>query len=86
MSKKKINSAQEKHYTFNVSFSFDMQYTFTDNEIQAAEEGREGDVEPTGEALAALEKEITECLSQNYAIGKIEADADFDSLLGIVEE
>jgi hypothetical protein len=34
-------------YTFIVSVSFDMQFTFRENEVQPAEEGGENDVEPT---------------------------------------
>ena len=76
----------KKLYTFNVSFSFDMQFTFTDSEVRTAEEGEEDDIEPKDEALAALEKEIEKYLSKEYPVSKIEAFADFDSFLGVTEE
>lgn len=75
-----------KHYTFNVFFSFDMQFTFTDSEIQRAEEGEQGDINPANEALTELVNEVKEYLQRQYTIGKIEASADFDSLLGVTEE
>ena len=72
-----------KHYTFNVSVTFNMQYTFTSSEVQPAEEGGCNDVDPSDEALAALAKEIEEYLSINYPINDIEVFSDFDDLLGI---
>jgi hypothetical protein len=73
----------KKFYTYSVSVSFDMQYTFGEDEIQQAEEGGKNDFDPTDKALADLESELKEYLSQNYCIRSIEAFTDFDSLLGI---
>jgi len=75
----------EKSYTFTVSVSFEMEFTFRESEVQPAEEGGENDIDPTDEALADLESELKEYLSQEYPIEKIEAFADFDSLLGVDE-
>lgn len=74
-----------KLYTFNVSVSFQTQITFTDSEIQSAEEGGEGDVDPSDAAIACLEEEIKEYLSKKYCVDKVEAWADFDDLLGIMD-
>lgn len=84
---KKRESADKikKLYTFNVSFSFEMQFTFTSSDVQPAEEGGENDFDPKDEALAALVKEVEEYLAQEYPVNNVEAFADFDSLLGIRE-
>jgi hypothetical protein len=74
-----------KFYTYNVSFSFEMQFTFPASDVEPASEGGKNDFDPTDEALSALEKEVKEYLSENYTIGDIEAFADFDSLLGVTE-
>lgn len=85
-SKKSVAQKTKKFYTFNVSVSFEMQFTFGEKEVQPAEEGGENDFEPTEKALADLEKELNEYLSQNYIIDKLESVTDFDSLLCVVEE
>jgi len=85
--RKKADSAKsERHYTFVVSVSFDMQFTFSENEVGPSEEGGKGDIDPTEEALANLEHELEEYLALEYPINKVEAWTDFESLLGIVEE
>lgn len=75
----------ERFFTYNVSVSFDMQYTFEESEIQPSEEGAEGDYDPSDEAIANLEKELTEYLRQAYSADNMDVFADFDSLLGVVE-
>ena len=50
--------AAEKYYTYMISCSFKMQYTFTEKEVEQAEEGGEGDVDPTEDALMDLERTI----------------------------
>jgi len=91
--KKKLKLTEERLYTYNVSVSFDMQYTFTEKEVQPASESGEGggsdETDPTEEALAALGHEIQECLSdlsENYIVGEVEAFADSDSLLGVMTD
>lgn len=74
-----------KHYTFNVVCSFTMQHTFTEPEVQSSEDGRTGDVEPTQEALSQLESELSNHMQNNFAIAEIQAFADSDALLGIME-
>jgi hypothetical protein len=76
----------KKLYTFNVSFSFEMQFTFTASEVQPAKEGGESDFDPSDEAIAALEKEIEEYLSQQYPVTNVEAFTDFNSLLGVMND
>jgi len=79
------SSKSEKLYTFSVSISFVMQYTFTHKEVQPAEEGREGDMEPSDKALAKLERDVQDHLGLNYPVDGVQAWADFDSLLGVDE-
>ena len=76
-----------KHYTFNVRCSFSMQYTFTDDEVEPTEEGGESDVDPTSAALKAIERELQEHLSEQYgSISELDVGADFDDLLGVVDD
>jgi hypothetical protein len=70
-------------YTFYVSCSFRMQFTFTDKDVQPEPGGTKRDFEPTDEALRALEQELAEHLGQNYAVSDVEVDADSDSLIGV---
>jgi rRNA maturation endonuclease Nob1 len=72
----------KRYYTFRVSVAFDMQFTFTESEVQAAEEGGKEDLDPTDEALAKLAEELKETLSQDYWVQNVEVFADFESLLG----
>ena len=83
--KRKVRSgAKGKLYTYSVSVSFDMQFTFTEKEVEQAEEGSEKDLDPTEKALSKLETELMEYLSLAYHVKQVEAFADFESLLGVV--
>lgn len=72
-----------KHYTFNLTCSFTMQFTFTNQQVQRDADGGDGDVEPTDAALIQLEAEMKEYLQQAYPVAdKVEIFADSDDLLG----
>ena len=79
---KKKRPKEPRHYTFSVLISFQMQYTFTEDEVERDVETDNG-YEPTEKAFSELEDELKEYLSQNYPIMSIEAYADSDDLLGI---
>ena len=85
---KNKSKESEKYYTYRVSVSFNLQYTFKENEVQSAEGegGDENDFEPTDEALIELEKEIEEYLLENYPVDTVEAWAEVDDLLGVNEK
>ena len=72
-----------KHYTFNVVCSFNMQFTFTENEVQPDSDGSESDIEPSDSALTNLEQNLKDFLSQHYCVANVEVYADSDALLGI---
>lgn len=72
-----------KLYTYNVLVSFTVQHTFREDEVEQAEEGGEGDLDPTSAALEEFENEIQEFLGTNYAVADVEAWTDFDDLLGV---
>ena len=72
-----------RYYTYMLNFSFRMQHTFTETDVEQAEEGGENDLDPTDEALANLENEIREVLSQDYVVESLDAFTDFSSLLGV---
>jgi hypothetical protein len=72
-----------KHYTFNLTCSFTMQCTFTEQQVQQDADGGDGDVEPTDAALLQLEAEMKEYLQQVYLVAdKVEIFADSEDLLG----
>jgi hypothetical protein len=75
-----------KSYTYQVHCTFTVQFTFSERAIKATEEGTEGDVDPTQEALDGLATELQEYLSQNYSVSDVQAHADFDDLLGVNSE
>ena len=85
-SEKREAPRRERFYTFAVSVSFEIQFTFQVSGVQQAEEGGEGEFDPTDEALGQLKNELSEYLSQQYSIQHLEAFADSDSLLGVVED
>ena len=77
----------KKHFTYNVSVSFQMQFTFSESEVEQSDEGGKGDMSPTDAALEALGKEIAEHLGEHFGgVEKVEAWADFDELLGVEED
>ena len=76
----------KKHFTYNGSVSFQMQFTFSESEVEQSDEGDAGDMSPTDAALEGLGKEIAECLGEQFGgVEKVEAWADFDELLGVEE-
>ena len=72
------------HYTFMVSCSFQMQYTFTAKEVQHDPGGTREDYEPTDAAHEALARELTAHLGQDYAVADLQVEADSDSLIGFL--
>lgn len=78
---------EKKNFTYNVSVSFQMQFTFPESEVEQSDEGDQGDLSPMDAALEALGKEVAECLGEQFGgVDKVEAWADFDDLLGVDEE
>ena len=76
-----------KHFTYNVSVSFQMQFTFSESEVEQSDEGDKGDMSPTDAALEELGKDISERLGEHFGgVDKVEAWADFDELLGVEED
>lgn len=74
----------KKHFSYSVGCSFNMQFTFTESEVEQSDEENEGDMSPTDHALGELRKEIEECLCEHFGgVDKIEVWADFDDLLGV---
>jgi len=73
-------------YTYEVHVSVRLQHTFTEAEVEPSEEGGDGDMDPTDEALTKLEQELEEHLLEEYTVTGVEAWADFDNLLGVSTE
>lgn len=72
-----------KSYTYSVTCSFQLQYTFTQDEVEQAKEGGDGDFDPSADALEKLAAEIGDCVAEQFTVSEVEAWADFDSLLGV---
>jgi hypothetical protein len=72
-----------KAYTYTVTISFDMPWTFEQDEVEQAEEGDESDLDPTAAALEKLAAEVQEYLGQQFGVSNVEAWTDFDHLLGV---
>jgi len=76
----------KKHFTYKIAVSFDMQFTFSESEVEQSDEGDEGDMSPTDKALEALGKEIEECLAEQFVgLDNIDVWTDFGHLLGVDE-
>jgi len=82
-----VEKAQKpaRSYTFKVNCSFQIQYTFSEGEVQHDPDGNEEDFEPTNAALATLEQELEEHLLELYMVEDVDVNvsADSNSLLGI---
>ena len=76
---------KKKLYTYKVLCSFEMQFTFTEDEVVQDDGGNDGEMEPSDDALIALQEEISEELSQHWIVDKVDAYAEFDNLLGIMD-
>ena len=77
----------KKQFTYNVSVSFEMQFTFSESEVEQSDEGDEGDMSPTDAALEELGKEIADRLGEHFGgVKKVAAWAGFDELLGVEED
>lgn len=74
------------HYTFNVTCSFDMQFTFTERDVEQDSEGNTDDFVPTEEAMLQLEVELREHLEQKFGAANVEVYTDSDALLGVVDD
>ena len=84
--REKADKKNKKYYTYMISCSFKMQYTFTEKEVEQAEEGGEGDLDPIEDALMDLEKTIKDRLEPHWAVSDVEAWTDFDELLGVIDD
>ncbi len=72
-----------KLFTYRVTCSFELQYSFNESEVERDWDGGEKDFRPTELAISALEKELLEKLQNNYVVESVEARTEFDHLLGI---
>jgi len=84
--KPKQSVKRKKTYTYDVMCSFNLQYSFTESEVEPDPEGGKGDFIPTDEAISNLEKKLTEAIGLNYCVSNLRVDAESDQLLGILEE
>lgn len=75
----------EYSYTFTVFCSFEMQYTFSEEEVGRDLNVRPEDADPTDAALVALEEELEKHLSQLYPVANVDASADYASLVAVSE-
>lgn len=75
-----------KHYTFRIACSFTMQFTFPEQGVEQDADGNDGDVMPTDEALERLRLELQEYFGEYAPVADVEAFADSDSLLGVVDD
>jgi hypothetical protein len=84
-SRKQRVQPKSKRYGYKVLYSFNIQFSFAESDVEQDSEGNKGDFSPTGAAIRALEKELSNVLGQNYAVSDFEAYTDSDDLLGISE-
>ena len=76
---------KKKSYTYRLICSFEMPYSFSEDEVIEADGGDENDLDPTDEVLINLQNELKEHLLEKWSVEKVDVDADFDDLLGIEE-
>ena len=84
--KPKQNTKRKKLYTYDVTCSFNLQYSFTASEVEPDPDGGKGDFIPTDEAIRNLEKKLTEAIGLNFYVSNFQIDVESDQLLGITEK
>lgn len=72
------------HHTFKVFLTVEIQHTFDEASVSICSE--DGNFEPSDEALQLLASELTEKLTDKYAILNIEASSDSLMLLASESE
>jgi hypothetical protein len=82
--KPKQSMKRKKIYTYDVICSFNLQYSFTESEVEPDPEGGKSDFIPTDEAIRNLEKVLTEAIGFNFSVTNLQADVESDQLLGII--
>ncbi len=75
----------KKIYTYKVICSFNVQFSFTESEVEPDPGGAKGDFNPTDKALRALKEELRDTLGYNYAVSEVEAYAESNELLGVTK-
>ena len=80
---RKSNKQRTKLYTYSVSVTFEMQFTFTSDEVERDYEGDANSFEPTDKALTDLEHELREYLFESYPVESVEVSTDSALLLGV---
>jgi len=76
---------KKKSYTYRLICSFEMPYSFSEDEVIEADGGDENDFEPTDDVLINLQNELKLHLLKKWSVEKVDVEADFDDLLGIEE-
>ncbi len=76
---------KKKSYTYRLICSFEMPYSFSEDEVIEAGEGGKNDLEPIDDVLINLQNELKLHLLKKWSVEKVDVDADFDDLLGIEE-
>ena len=72
-------------HSWDARWTVELQHAFSEDEVHQAEEGGEGDLDPTDEALSALALQLRERLAPEFDVANVETWADFDCLLGTGE-
>lgn len=80
--KSKRRKYSDDGFNFNVSVSFEMQYTFSADEVQPDYEGNADDYEPSESALAGLTQELEDWLGQMYSVDSVDVNTESDQFLG----
>jgi len=73
-------------YTFEVTCTFRLQYSFKDAEVEPKAGGAEGDLVPTDGAIRALANEIEETLGYRHQVTDLKVEMDSNDLLGVAED
>jgi len=76
----------KRYYTYSVLCSFNLQYTFTESQVESDLGSGAADLIPTDKALRNLAKELTKLLGSNYAISDLDVNAESDDLMGVAED
>lgn len=71
-----------KIYTYRVQCLFSLQFSFPESEVEPDDDGK---LAPTEAALEALAAEVREALEESYPVASVEALAEAEDLLGVIE-
>jgi hypothetical protein len=86
LNQQKRRAKKKKAYSFQVSCSFTLQFTFPESDVERDPGGDSRDFHPTDEALRRLAEELAQINEDRYPVNDFHPSAESENLLGVHDE